>query len=91
MDVNEVLGIRFFHPLCHRPRSCESQYGCQVNVVLGIVNILLDIRYFFTHRVLVLILLRDQQLVNMIDNILLGLGIFSPIVSSSPFFLETYS
>ena len=41
-----------------------------------IVNILSGIRYFFTHCVLVSILHRDIQLVNMIVNILLGIRYF---------------
>ena len=47
-----------------------------VNVVLGIVNILSGNRYFFTHHGLVLNLIRDIYLVNMIVNLLLGIRYF---------------
>ena len=47
-----------------------------VKLVNMIVNILLGIRYFFTHRALVPIRLRAIQLVNMIVNIVLGIRYF---------------
>jgi len=55
-----------------------------------IVNIILGIRYFFTHRALLPILLRVIQLVNMIVNILLGIRYFFHPLCSRPHSSESH-
>ena len=52
------------------------RWRCIVNDVNIIVNVLLGIRYFFTHRAFFAIILRVIQLVNMIVNALLGIRYF---------------
>ena len=52
------------------------RWRCIVNDVNIIVNVLLGIRYFFTHRAFFPIILRVIQLVNMIVNALLGIRYF---------------
>ena len=52
------------------------RWRCIVNDVNIIVNVLLGIRYFFTHSAFFPIILRVIQLVNMIVNALLGIRYF---------------